>query len=138
MAVTILSSQGAIQAPSARTEGDALWLSPADAEATTGWTLKPEGLCRGPVCIPAPPAERGQYVRDGAVNIAAFWRRMDAPAVASDAGDIWALGEAASSRAETLESLEAPDFALPDLDGQMHHLSAYRGQKVMLATWASW
>jgi hypothetical protein len=138
MTVTILSEQGAVQAPSAQAEGDALWLSPAEAETATGWTLKPEGLCRGPICIPAPPAERERYVRGGAVNIAAFWRHMDAPAVASDAGDVWVLGEAAADRAQALESLEAPDFALPDLSGKMHHLSAYRGQKVMLATWASW
>lgn len=138
MTVTILSGQGAVPAPTASVEGDTLWLSPAEAEAATGWTLKPEGLCRGPVCIPAPPAERAQYVRDGAVNIAAFWRRMNAPAVASDAADIWVLGEAAADRTQALESLEAPDFALPDLNGRMHRLSDHRGQKVMLATWASW
>ncbi|HZY52530.1 MAG TPA: redoxin domain-containing (seleno)protein, partial [Reyranella sp.] len=25
---------------------DGLWMSPADAETVTGWTLKPEGMCR--------------------------------------------------------------------------------------------
>jgi hypothetical protein len=27
---------------------------------------------------------------------------------------------------------------LPDLDGKMHRLSDYRGQKVFLLAWASW
>ena len=30
------------------------------------------------------------------------------------------------------------DFELPDLDGKLHRLSDYRGQKVLLVTWASW
>jgi peroxiredoxin len=37
-----------------------------------------------------------------------------------------------------LTSLEAPDFALPDLDGKMHSLSDYRGKKVFVVSWASW
>jgi len=138
MTITVLSDQGAVALAAAMADGDALWLRPADAERATGWTLKPEGLCRGPVCIPAPPAERERFVRDGAVNLAAFWHYRDAPVVASDAGDVWVLGEPAAERAEALASLEAPDFSLPDIDGKPHRLSDYRGQKVLLATWASW
>ena len=50
----------------------------------------------------------------------------------------WVLGTGARQRAAALTTLQAADFALPDLAGQMHHLSAYRGRKVFLATWASW
>jgi hypothetical protein len=138
MTITILSDQGNVPVSAATADPGALWLTPADAERATGWTMKPEGLCRGPVCIPVPPARRADFVRDGAINLAAFWRYRDAPAVASDAGDVWALGEPAAARAEALDSLEAPDFALPDIDGKLHRLSDYRGQKVLLATWASW
>jgi hypothetical protein len=35
------------------------------------------------------------------------------------------LGVSAAERAKALASLEAPDFTLPDLDGQLHTLSAY-------------
>ena len=34
-------------------------------------------------------------------------------------------------------SVEAPDFTLPDLDGNLHSLSDHRGKKVVLLTWAS-
>lgn len=135
---TILSDQGRAEAASARSEGEALWLAAEALESATGWTLKPEGLCRGPVCVPVPAQDAATYVKDGAVNIAAFWRRLDKPVVASEAGDIWVLGEAAADRAAALESLQAPDFALTDLAGRTHTLSEHRGKKVLLATWASW
>ncbi len=32
----------------------------------------------------------------------------------------------------------APDFSLPDLDGQTWTLSQFRGQPVMLFMWATW
>ena len=44
----------------------------------------------------------------------------------------------ARDRARALQSLQAPDFTLPDLDGRMHTLSEHRGRKVLLVTWASW
>lgn len=138
MSVTVLSDAGEIALASALAEGDALWLSADDVAAATGWTIKPEGLCRGEVCIPAPPEARDAYVRDGAVNVAAFWRRMGAPVAVSHGGDVWALGARSEDRAAALASLDAPDFALPDLDGREHRLSDLRGRKVMLTTWASW
>ena len=47
------------------------------------------------------------------------------------------LGVSAADRARALSSLEAPDFTLPDLDGRLHTLSAYRGKKVLLVAYAS-
>jgi hypothetical protein len=138
MEITILSERGTTRPSSARRDGDALWLNPAHVDAATGWTIKPEGLCRGPVCVPAPVRGRGKFLRDDAVNVAAFWRRMDAPLAVSAAGDVWAFGERAEARAAALESLQAPDFALPGLDGRRHTLSEHRGDKVLLTTWASW
>ena len=34
-----------------RSEGGRLWATPAQLEAALGWQLKPEGLCRGDVCL---------------------------------------------------------------------------------------
>jgi hypothetical protein len=138
MAITILSDAGVAEVQPKQDDQDGLWLTPAELTASTGWTIKPEGLCRGPVCVPAPPAELDRYVRDDAVNIAAFWSRMGAPTAVSDDRNIWVLGEPAETRAQQLESLEAPDFELPDVDGRVRRLSEFRGSKVFLATWASW
>jgi hypothetical protein len=48
------------------------------------------------------------------------------------------LGTPADARGRRLASLEAPDFALPDLGGRIHTLARQRGKKVLLVAWASW
>ena len=113
---------------------DGLCLSPANAEMVTGWTLKPEGMCRDELCVPL----TGDARRDGKVDIAAFWRTLGNPVVSDRNDDVWVLGIGAESRATALSELEAPDFTLPDLAGVPHTLSALHGKKVFLTTWASW
>jgi hypothetical protein len=110
---------------------DGLWLSADDAERATGWTLKPEGMCRDEVCVPLP-------VRDGRVDVSAFWSKLGRPVVHDAAGETWLLGAGAEQRNGALAELAAPDFALPDLSGTLHTLSELRGKKVFLCTWASW
>jgi hypothetical protein len=105
-----------------------------DAEAITGWTLKPEGMCRDELCVPL----GNHTTRDGEVDIAAFWGALGHPVVSDASGEVWVLGTAADSRTAALADLEAPDFTLPDLSGEQHRLSDLRGKKVFLATWASW
>ena len=134
---TLLTERGPAEFE-ARTDGDGLWLDIAAAERATGWELKPEGLCRGPVCIPVPPGRAEEFVGPGSVNIAGFWRHMGKPVLHDDAREVWLLGEDAATRVEEMQSLEAPDFALPDLDGRVHRLSDYRGKQILLVTWASW
>ena len=60
------------------------------------------------------------------------------PVVTDAEFNVACVGEAASERKRMLTSLDAPDFALPDLDGKMHSLSDYRGKKVFVVSWASW
>jgi hypothetical protein len=135
--VTIITERGAQEVP-AESGVDALWMASADVERLLGWTLKPEGLCRGEVCVPLSGADAKRYVRADALDIAGLWRRMGKPLRCTDDGEVWLLGEAASARTAALESLQAPDFTLPDLSGAPHSLVDYRGRKVLLATWASW
>jgi hypothetical protein len=111
-----------------------LWMSAADAERVTGWTLKPEGMCRAEACVPLP----ADAVRGKEVNVEAFWKKLRGPVVANDARDVFALGAPADERNAALEGLAAPDFTLPDIDGVPRSPSQLRGKKVFLATWASW
>jgi hypothetical protein len=113
---------------------DGLWMSAADAERVTGWTLKPEGMCRAEACVPLP----ADAVKGKDVDVEAFWTKLGGPVVANDARDVFALGAPADERNSALEGLQAPDFTLPDIDGKSRRLSELRGKKVFLATWASW
>src|SRR5262249_4999886 len=117
---------------------DDLWIDPRDFERATGWSFKPEGFCLGEVCVPVPAGIRSTYVEGDRINAAAFWKRLGKPIAHDASGKGWGLGSGASDRATSLQSLEAPDFALPDLGGVTHTLSQHRGKKVLLATWASW
>ena len=113
---------------------DGLWMSAADAERVTGWTLKPEGMCRAELCVPLPASA----TKGTEVDVEAFWKKLGGPAIASEARDVWALGAPTDERNAALEGLQAPDFTLPDIDGAPRSLSKLRGKKVFLATWASW
>jgi hypothetical protein len=113
---------------------DGLWLTAADAARVTGFTLKPEGMCRDEQCVPLPPTA----VRGGRVDVDAFWRRLGNPVLSTEDRQTWVLGAGAEARNAALAGLTAPDFTLPDLSGTPRTLSDLRGNKVLLVTWASW
>lgn len=126
----VLSETGTHAVPS----DGGLRLTPEDAARVTGWTLKPEGMCRDELCVPL----GGAMLAGGRVDVAGFWRLLGNPVASDRAGETWVLGAGAEARNAALAGLEAPDFALSDLAGKTHRLSDYRGQKVFLTTWASW
>ena len=136
--ITLLHEQSETASKTALVRDQDLWISPRDLEQATGWSMKPEGFCLGDVCVPVPAGDRSRYVDGDRLNAAAFWRRLGNPIVHDASGEIWVLGTGASDRATSLQSLEAPDFELPDLSGVTHTLSEQRGKKVLLVTWASW
>ena len=104
-------------------------VSRGEFEAGTGWRLKPEGACRGEVCIPL-----SQPAGDP-VDVARLADDIGMPLVAAPEYGLWALGPA-SVGSRALASAEAPDLCLPDLDGQEFRLSSLRWQKVLLFAWA--
>jgi hypothetical protein len=107
-----------------------LEVDPGVLEARTGWAIKPEGACKGDLCVPLPsPAGT-------AVDARVLAERIGMPLVQDEAAGLWALGPEAMGRA--LTTARAPDFELPDLAGKLFRLSSLRGQKVLLVTWASW
>ena len=118
--------------------GSELWLEADSLESATGWTLKPEGLCRGDTCVPIPRGRETQFLDAGRINVSEFWQLLEQPIERSEDGDVWSLGEDAESRNEELRNLQAPDFTLPDFDGRLHSLHDFQRQKVLLITWASW
>jgi hypothetical protein len=109
-----------------------LTMTAVDFEAATGWAAKPEGMCKGAVCVPAP----GAVGTDGTIDVNALSARLGM-ALVEDAGHgVWALGPESGGRA--LTTAVAPELELPDADGNPFKLSAMHGRKVLLVAWASW
>jgi hypothetical protein len=135
----VLSAGRHIEAPRAVDRpADALWITRKELEHATGWNMKPEGLCHEGVCIPIAPVDRQRLVDEDRVCASGLWETLGRPVLQNEDHSVWMLGESAADRSRPLESLEAPDFTLPDITGKLHSLSDYRGKKVFLATWASW
>jgi hypothetical protein len=107
-------------------------LSTDEFASATGWACKPEGLCKGDVCVPAPGAVDAQ----GRFDVHAAAERLGMALVADDDAGIWALGPESGGRA--LTTAVVPDIELPDVDGNPFKLSAMHGRKVLLVAWASW
>jgi AhpC/TSA family len=140
MSVTIIYGDRSASVANATAEGNNLWLSLDDLRATTGWELKPQGACLGEVCVPIPAGRETDFIRAdrNQFNLAALARQLNQPVVHDDAYAVWFFGEAVNARDNAMQSLQAPDFTLPDLDGRLHSLSEYRGRKILLVSWASW
>ncbi len=119
-----------------RIDGDRLLVEPAALEAVTGWVLKPEGLCRESVCVPV--RDREALVVDGAIDLVAFAAALHRPIVIDAAEGAAALGVPAAERVAAMESLDAPDFELPDIEGNSFRYSSLGKRKKLVVTWASW
>ena len=130
---TILYDDRVTEGIAAAVDDQHLWISKADLPKTTGWELKAEGLCRGDACVRAQAAWTDSADR---IDLAAFAAYMGKPMIRD--GQAFAFGEAVSTHRDTLFSLEAPDFTLPDIDGKLHALADFRGKKVFMYSWGSY
>jgi hypothetical protein len=139
---TVLCDDKATLVENALVRNDDLWVLPADLTRVNGFELKPEGACRGKLCIPVNRDKAAGLVmtRDGAewFNLSKFARLMKQPVVADRPQNVWSFGVIPPLRAATPGDALAPDFALPDRQGNTVRLSDFRRKKVFLLAWASW
>ena len=101
----------------------------SDFQHGTGWEIKPEGACKGDVCVPLAPTV------DGGFDVAGAAARLGMALVHDDEHGVWALGPE-SLTAHALVTAQAPELVLDDIDGNEFRLSSLRGQKVVLVAWA--
>jgi hypothetical protein len=120
----------------ARGDGDSVRIPAQSVASVLGWEIKPQGLCRGEVCIPLRNA--AELVGSDGVDLAVLARLIGRPLALDAEEGAGCLGSSPAERAAQLATLEAPDFTLPDLDGKPHSLSRQRGKKVLLVAYASW
>jgi hypothetical protein len=124
------------------TKGDDLWVTLPDLTLSTGWELKPEGICQDGVCILIPRGRSSAFVQEKGeeswFNLSEFARLQEQPCAHDDTHKVWSFGAPTEAWGSQLGPRMAPDFTLPDLDGNLHTLSDFRGKKVFLVCWASW
>jgi hypothetical protein len=104
-----------------------LAVTAAEFETATGWAIKPEGACKGEVCVPLPASEK--------FDVLATAERLRMGVVASEAEGLWAIGPA-SLGDRALTTATAPELVLQQLDGTEFRLSSLRGKKVAIVSWA--
>ena len=109
---------------------ESLSVTATEFERGTGWLIKPEGACKGELCVPLPAMQEGR------LDVRVLAARLGMPLVADEAQGLWRLGPEAGGRA--LRSAEAPELTLPDIHSAEFRLSSLRGRKVLLLAWASW
>jgi hypothetical protein len=134
-AFTILGEGSAVEVD-ASTDGGPVRLSVEGVEQALGWELTEEGFCLGPVCYPLPPDT--DLVTDAGIDLTRLAALIDRPIALDETEGAAYLGVSARERSQELELLYAPEFTLPDLDGNLHSLSDHRGKKVLLVAYASW
>ena len=119
-----------------------LWVTMKDLTRATRFVVKPQGVCRDELCFPIPKAKKSEFItKKGSIswfNLSEFARLLKQPVAIDQPNGVWYFGARPDDRNAYLESLEAPDFKLPDMNGRMHSLSEFKGKKVLLLTWASW
>jgi len=99
----------------------------------TGWQPKPQGLCRGEVCVPAP----GSLRDDGTLDVEVAARRLGMPIVHDDARGVYAIGPATAT-GRALSTNVAADPILETRNGTPFRLSSLHGRKVLLVAWSSY
>lgn len=107
---------------------DTLDVTPERFAEGTGWAIKPEGACRGEVCVPLAAGDR--------FDLASTAERLGMAVVADPDRGLFAVGPA-SLGGRALTTAVAPELELPDIvTGNTFRLSSLRGTKVVLVAWA--
>ena len=105
----------------------------SEFSSVTGWDAKPEGMCRGEVCIPAPGA-----LDNGAVNIETAAARLGMPIVHDTEHGVWSLGAATATGRTLATAVARFPSSLIDAMGRGFDFASLRGRRIIMIAWASW
>ena len=105
----------------------------AEFSAVTGWDAKPEGMCRGEVCVPAPGA-----LDNGIVDVERAAARLGMPIVHDSQRGVWALGAATATGRALASAVARFPSSLIDAMGNAFDFASLRGRRIIMVAWASW
>lgn len=132
---TVLTEHGAAVVDGELSPGAAA-VAPGVVESTLGWTVKPEGLCRGDVCVPW--AAGAAPAAGAAIDLLAVASRLGHPTLVDADAGVVVVGVSAERRRGAVDALQLPEFALPDLDGAVHPSHEWSRRKRLLVAFSSW
>lgn len=132
----IINVDGQVKAAELAKQSGGFAILNTELEQATGWSLKPEGLCREQVCVPV--RDTKALSAGDQVDLVEFARVLNLNIVVDRARQIAALGEQAESRSNSMTTLDAPDFTLPDIHGRQVTFSDFNRRKRLLLAWSSW
>ena len=101
--------------------------------ALTGWEAKPEGMCRGDVCVPAPGSLDGNIV-----NVEPAAAKLGMPIVHDPEHSVWALGVATATGRALASAKAVFPSSLIDAAGRAFDFASLRGRRMIMVAWASW
>jgi hypothetical protein len=129
---TVLFGENAVALDKTRVVDQNLWVQSKDLPRINQFEVKPHGACRADVCIPlSKTLKNGDWF-----NLTGFAKKIGETVVSDQ--NIDSFGEIPVLRGGFYNSRIAPDFAVPDRQGKVVHLSDFRGKKTLVITWASW
>lgn len=139
MTVTLVVDGDAHEVQGDARDGSIL-VTPDALHEATGWELKPEGFCRGDVCVPRHVVDDALVddLVDDLVDVVAFGTALRRPVAFEPAAGIAVLAESPDDIATAIAEGVAPAFTLPDLDGKPVSLADFAGRKKLLLAWSSW
>jgi hypothetical protein len=140
--VTVLYEHRAIPVQETLADPTDLWIRTGELTRVNGFELKPEGACIDDICVPVRQDQDSDIfiTRSGQswFNIAELADRLQQPYAVDYDQSVWSFGAIPVQRSSFVDDGIAPEFVLPDVDGEVHALSDFKGKKIMLLTWASW
>src|ERR1700690_3838524 len=118
---TVIYDGAVSSLPEAVSEAENLWVTLPDLTRATRFVLKPQGACLDEFCVPIPKSRAAAFLKaednQKLFNLAELARTLKQPAVHDDAYQIWLFGSRPESLMKIANTLEAPDFTLPDWKG---------------------
>ncbi len=138
--VTVLFDEAAVEIEETLVDGEELWVATDQVQEINGFDPKPEGFCSADVCIPIPNSAdwRMQHNGNEYFNVTRFAAKVDQAVAVAESKSIWSFGSDPILSSGLLPSGIAPDFELPNRQGNLVKLSDFRGKKVLILSWSSW
>ena len=133
---TVLHRERTIRLDDVQTEADELFITPSDLPRINNFRCERDVVCLADIRLPL----RGLLVSRGGttwLHLTKMARVLHQACVVDRDLAVWSFSTLAPDP-DALRRTRAPDFALPNLDGDVVRLSDFRAKKVLLLAWASW